>query len=132
MKRWHQIFLVLIASFILYHAFSYVRFKRLVRQHQASYRATLAAYSSALKAGMTREQVEDYLRSQGTAYGRTCCEAGVFSDITRIGREESTFLCREWNIYIRFQFNGETASPEVAGPADTLRKIDLFQNGRCL
>jgi hypothetical protein len=108
---------------------SYLYSRQVARGHQAGYQAALAAYRSTLTPGTTRARVEDYLRANGAAYRRSCCEPGDFSDLTRIGQEPPNLVCREWNVYIEFRF--DTREP-VAAPSDRLTAIDIYENGVCL
>jgi hypothetical protein len=71
-----------------------------------------------------------YLRQIGAPYQRSCCEAGVISDRTRVGHEAPGWVCRNWDVFVEFKFAGKDES--VAAPEDTLQQIDLFQNGSCL
>jgi tRNA(Ile)-lysidine synthase TilS/MesJ len=110
---------------------SFVLSKQKEQQRQSSYRARVDVYRSVLKPGITRQQVEAYLRQTGAPYQRSWCEAGVFSDRTRIGHEAPGWVCRNWDVFVELKFSGGDGNETVA-PEDTLKQIDLFQNGSCL
>jgi len=81
---------------------------------------------------MTREQLEDYLRARGLPFQRSCCETGVFSDLTKIGQAPPNLICREWNVYVEFRFESALIEPQTATPLDRLERMNLRQNGICL
>ena len=132
MRRWFRVSLVVIIAVAVYGAVSYLWSKHYERAHQAEYQAKLAEYRSALSPGMTREQVEDSFRAKGDPFQRSCCEVGVFSDLTLIGKDPPNLVCREWDVYVEFKFQNDTGTPDVATPSDKLKTIDLYQNGVCL
>lgn len=87
----------------------------------------LRSYQDALKPGMTRKQVEGYLKSKSVPFGRT---NGVNSDIlaadiTKIGEEESPWYCSRNNIYVAFEFN--TLDVISSDPKDILDKVTLYE-----
>ena len=43
------------------------------QKRETAYQAKLQSYSDVLKPGITRKNVEDYLRTKGVAFGRLCC-----------------------------------------------------------
>jgi hypothetical protein len=131
MKPWLVLGWVIVTVLVLFNINSFVRAKQKEQQRQASYRAKVDVYRSILKPGITRQHVETYLRQTGALYQRSCCEAGVFSDRTRIGHEAPGWVCRNWDVYVEFKFSGGDGN-EAAAPEDTLQQIDLLQNGSCL
>ena len=42
-------------------------------KREAAYQAKLLSYSDVLKPGMTRKNVEDFLRGKDVAFGQLCC-----------------------------------------------------------
>ena len=65
--------------------------RRAERKRQASYQSVLRQYSTKLKPGMQRGEVEAFLASQGRAFEQTCCLSSVklgssaLEDIVKIG-----------------------------------------------
>jgi hypothetical protein len=79
------------------------------QKREAAYQAALQSYSEALKPGMTRKNVEDYLKAKGVKYERMCCidEKTAWVDIVGIGKEKHPWYCSAHNVYIAFQFADE-------------------------
>lgn len=127
MRQWLGIGLLVVIVIAIFNIVSFVRKKQDDRQ----FLVTLRSYRSALKAGTSRAEVEDYLRQKGMSYARSCCERGVFSDRSKIGELPPPWTCRNWNVYLDFQFESAEHA-DVAGGADRLTKIDLYENGQCL
>jgi|SRR5690348_1800882 hypothetical protein len=80
-------------------------------RRQTEYQAALSEYIQALKPGMTRRQVEDYIQSNNAKFTHTCCvdssetaKRHTWDDLVRIGQEEHPWFCSEHNVYIAFQF----------------------------
>ena len=132
MKPWLVVGWGVVIVLALVNIQSFVRAKQKEQQRQASYRAKVDAYRSILKPGISREQVEAYLRQTGAPYQRTCCEAGVFSDLARIGHEAPGWVCRSWDVYVEFSFASTDEKEAAAAPEDTLKQISMAQNGSCL
>ncbi|HMG84824.1 MAG TPA: hypothetical protein VK574_03735 [Terracidiphilus sp.] len=132
MKPWLVVGWGIVIVLALGNIHSFMRAKQKEQQRQATYRAKVDVYRSILKPGISREKVEAYLRQTGAQYQRSCCEAGVFSDRARIGHEAPGWVCRNWDVYVEFKFAGVDGNQAVAAPGDTLKQIDLFQNGSCL
>ncbi len=132
MKPWLVIGWGIVIVLALVNIQSFMRAKKMEQRRQASYGAKVDVYRSILKPGITRQQVEAYLRQTGAAYQRTCCEAGVFSDLTRIGHEAPGWVCRNWDVYVEFKFANSDRNEAAAAQEDSLERIDLAQNGSCL
>jgi len=103
------------------------------RKRNATYEAVLRSYSQALKPGITREEVEDYLRQRNAAFRFMCCvdfksSKSVWDDLVKIGQEDPPFVCNEKNIYIAFQFAGTRPLNGVpdAEPSDKLTAITIY------
>ena len=132
MKPWLVVGWGIVIVLALGNIHSFVLAKQKEQMRQASYRSKVAVYRSILKSGMTREQVEEYLRQTGAPFERTCCEPSLFSDRTKIGHESPGWVCRNWDVYVEFKFDSQSVDAAVAAPKDTLREIVLFQNGSCV
>jgi hypothetical protein len=99
------------------------------KKREAAYQAKLQSYSDVLKPGMTRKNVEDYLRRQGVAFGQQCCieEDSAFADLVYIGKEKHPWYCEKHNVFIAFQFAAvEPHKAFAANDSDTLKKITVF------
>jgi hypothetical protein len=98
------------------------------QKREATYQAKLQSYSDALKPGMTRKNVEDYLRAKGIAFGQLCCidEQSAYADLVKIGKEKHPWYCEEHNVYIAFQFAAvELHKGWEAYDSDTLKSITI-------
>jgi hypothetical protein len=80
-------------------------------RRQTDYQTALSAYTQALKPGMTRREVEDYIQRKNAKFSHTCCvdstetaKRHTWDDLVRIGQEEHPWFCSAHNIYIAFQF----------------------------
>ena len=98
---------------------------------EVRFQSTLGSYRSALKTGSTREQVENYLRQQNTAFTRSCCEPAVFSDRTDLGDEPRNLFCQPWKVSAEFQFKNAEPPADAAKGSDLLTNIDLHREGVC-
>jgi hypothetical protein len=111
-------------------AIRYVWTKRAQKNREIGYQSPLHSYSQVLKPGMTRKDVEDYLRAKDTPFQHICCidERSAYADITKIGKEGAPWYCSEQNIYVAFQFAAAERRDSVStAPSDTLRKVTLFR-----
>ncbi len=105
--------------------------KRAERKRQIEYAAVLKEYSGALKSGMSRREVESYLRLRGRSFRQMCCvrvRRNAYADIVKIGVEKAPWYCSKYNIYIAFEF--ETTEPHGINPdardSDRLESTALF------
>jgi len=130
MKRWSLVILGLIVVTLSAFTVHHVRQKRAQQKREANYQSALRSYSEVLKPGMTRNDVEGYLKAKNVKFTQMCCVAqhtGAFDDLTKIGQEDAPWYCSEQNIYVAFQF---TAAERYKTPrthaSDTLRAITIF------
>jgi hypothetical protein len=106
---------VLVASVVLGIVSIYVwkeRAAHLTQQREAAYQAALQRYSAALAPGITRRDVEEYLRAEGTRFMRTSRvePSTAYSDVVQIGQDDPPWHCSEKNVYIAFGFAPARAS----------------------
>jgi hypothetical protein len=99
------------------------------QKREAAYQAKLQTYSDVLKPGMTRKNVEEYLRAKGVAFGQYCCidEQSAYADLVTIGKEKHPWYCEAHNVYIAFQF--AAVEPHKSGAAfdsDALKSITIY------
>lgn len=124
MRQWLGIALLVVIFIAILNMVWFVRRK----QDDSQFRTTLASYRATLRPGTSRERVEQYLRQKNMPYERSCCQAGVFSDLAKLGTESPSIFCHNLNIYLEFHFN----SADAPQGSDALTRIDLYQRGTCL
>ena len=96
MKYWRLSLVVVVIIFVVIGIYR-VRKKRAQQEREVAYQTALRSYSEALKPGMTRKEVEDYLRVRNMLFSQMCCvhrkdiSRSVRDDLTKIGRAS----CRE-------------------------------------
>jgi hypothetical protein len=107
------------------------RAERLAQQREVFYQATLRSYSEALRSGLTRKDVESYLRANNKQFVQMCCMErsgkNAYDDLTKIGEESHPWYCSAHNVYIGLEFvsAGKHPFPE-AHESDTLTKVRIF------
>jgi hypothetical protein len=127
--------IITVASIVLIR--NAVKAKRGEERH-AQHQAALTKFTQALKPGITRKQVEDYLRTQNLKFGRICCNQhqDVYATEVRVGQEDSPWFCSGWGVYVDFEFT--TIEPDrypLRPPADgdILSNLHLVSKGEsCL
>jgi hypothetical protein len=103
----------------------------------ATNRSALMMYSENLRPGLTRKDVEDYLRARRTSFAQRCCteERNTFTDLVKVGEEPAPWYCSEWPVYIALEFAATESHrpPFLPSDSDVLKKVDLVSNGEgCL
>ncbi len=99
-------------------------------KREVAYKSALNSYSTALKPGMTRKEVEDYLRGNAVGFQQMCCidERSAFADLVKIGKEDAPWYCSEQNIYVAFQFAGVEPHEDLkVSDSDTLKRVTIFR-----
>ena len=80
------------------------RAEKLAQQRELFYQATLRSYSDALRSGLTRKDVESYLRANNKPFRQMCCMGrsgkNAYDDLTKIGKESPPWNCSAHNVYI--------------------------------
>jgi hypothetical protein len=116
----------------------HVREHREAAGREAYYQTVLSGYTSNLKPGMTRVQVEQHLQSDGRQFKQMCCVANFkneyvsfdragWDDLVKIAEESAPFVCRENNVYIAFEFNPKSTSElPKTNPSDILKRVSIF------
>lgn len=133
LKYWLLILAVVIITSVAIEIHN-VRENRAQRKRNVVYQMTLRSYSEVLKPGMTRKEVEDYLRARNTPIRQMCCvgrkklSRSVYDDLAKIGQEDAPWFCSEKNIYVAFEFDGtEPRAPAWAAEAsDKLTTVTLY------
>lgn len=120
----------LVVSFVAFvTAVSDVRAQSAKEKREAAYQAKLRAYSDVLKVGMTRKEVESYLRGNNNTFGQWCCidEPSAYADLVKIGKEKHPWYCEAGNVYVAFQFSAvEPHKAAAAYDSDILKRITIF------
>jgi hypothetical protein len=112
------------------------------RKREAAYQSALLSYTQVLKPGMTRKEVEDYLRARNVGFSQMCCVVGIqgppkgsLDDITKVGQEDAPWFCSEHYVFVAFQFedHGQYKSILGADDNDILKSVTIYHNlGGCL
>lgn len=132
MKRWLALLVLLLALSVCLFSIRYVSKTRAQRRRALAYEATLRSYSKALKPGMPRKDVEDYLKANNVSFYHMCCvratgsSDGAYDDIAKVGHEDAPWYCSQNNIYIAFLFIGPKRVATTADPSDRLTSIELY------
>jgi len=133
----------LVALFVVGIGARFALKERAVQKREAGYESALGEYQRALKPGMTREEVEDYLAARNSSVLHICCveprEIGRHSwdDLIKIGHEDPPWFCGENNVYVALQF-ADHIHPQSGfeindDDLDTLKAITLlYQPEDCL
>ena len=116
------------------------RDRKEAEKSETGYQTVLGQYGIEVKAGMTREQVEQYLQSSGKQFKQMCCVANFkgehvssaragYDDLVKIAEENVPFICSENNVYIAFEFNPKSQGelPET-NPSDVLKRVSVFHH----
>lgn len=108
------------------------------RKRQALYQSILRQYSTTLRPGTQRGEVEAVLASQGREFQQTCCllknSQNAPEDIVKIGSEPKPSHCSEKDMYLVFEFESPPG-PTVreTNASDRLRRVALVPwLGSCL
>ncbi|HSY90879.1 MAG TPA: hypothetical protein VK812_05870, partial [Candidatus Binatus sp.] len=127
--------LILIIVILSVFVVRYTLGKRAQQKREASYQSVLRLYSEALRPGMTRLEVEEYLQTRNFEVRQMCCvdvkhfSEGVYDELTKIGEEDPPWFCSQKNVYIAFQFTGvrRGANGWDALGSDTLKSISIYR-----
>jgi cbb3-type cytochrome oxidase subunit 3 len=114
MERWRS-FLLLFLAVVVIGAFIWHTWREHEKKRrEAAYQRILQGYDEALKPGMTRKGVEDYLLDTGAKFTHICCidERSTFADITKVG--ESTHHGSAASTTFTSPFNSLLIRREVA------------------
>ena len=138
MRRWFlYLAIALIAAVAVGWRIHQVSEEKAHSSREIEYQKTLYSYSEALKTGMSRKEVEDYLSTNKIRFRQMCCVArkeftrGVYDDtyddLVKIAEEDVPSACSENNVYIAFRFLGPNKnSVPAAAPSDTLKDITVY------
>jgi hypothetical protein len=133
MNRPTRIASVILAAVLAVYALDvwHMASQRAHRRREETYQLNLQRYSKVAIPGMTREQVEDYLRNQSTTFQQMCCivEHSAFADLVLIGRERAGFPCDYEGIYVAFEFAAAEQHDGMlrAYGSDVLKRASIFR-----
>jgi hypothetical protein len=130
MKRSHVLIMVLIIGVLLAIAIRYSVKTEGRRKREAFYSRSLQEYSRDLKPGMSRKDVESYIRARKIQFTQMCCipEGSTPADLVEIGREDPPWFCAENFVSITFDF-GATKKHESwnALESDVLKNVTIYR-----
>jgi hypothetical protein len=128
-RRWHSTVLILICVLAAGIALDAAWERHVRRMRDASYLEALQSYSANLKPGMTRKDVEQSFRTRGVAFQQW----GAESDLILVGKGKPDWVCSDKSEYLAFHFApAQQGEAWKAQDADTLTRINLFFDGKCL
>jgi hypothetical protein len=132
-KKYWRLFLAAAIAILAVFAVHRLGEARAQTKREAAYEVILRSYAQVLKPGMTRKDVEDYLRERNVAFRHMCCvdfksSKSVWDDLVKIGQEKPPFVCSEKNVYVAFQFAGEGThkSGWDSQPSDKLTAVTFY------
>jgi len=101
------------------------------RKRETGYTGALKAYSDALHPGMTRKDVEGYLRSRNTQFTWVWTAFGgrresQYADLVKIGEETAPWYCSEAYVYVAFEFSAVNDFHRQTD-SDALQGIEIFR-----
>lgn len=131
MRKWRRVIGTLTFLVLLATPFACSWRKQARNEREARYQSALSSYLEVLKTGMTRKDVEDYLRAHQTAFGQLCCidERSAYADLVKIGKEHHPWFCEEHNVYVAFQFAAVVPhDPVRIDDSDVLKSIRIFHH----
>jgi hypothetical protein len=127
---------VVFALFIVGTGTRFAIKKRAAQKREATYQLALSEYQRALRPGMTRKEVEDYLRAKNAQFRKSnFAESGPnrhsFDDLTKIGEEDAPWFCGENNVYVAFYFVDHESSSAPGfrfkdDDLDALKSVSLY------
>jgi hypothetical protein len=136
MRRWLLPIVLLLVVALAALSMRHFSQERVQQKREAAYQSALRSFSKDLRPGMTRKEVEDYLRARNVKFRQMCCvdanerfSTNVYDDLAKIGQEDAPWVCNEKNVYVAFQFIGPERNSlgPVADASDTLRAISIYR-----
>src|SRR5437870_5497043 len=105
MKRWRLLVAILAVVALSALGLRHVLERRAQQRRDAAYQLALRAYEEVLRPGMTRKQVDDYLRAKSVELRLMCCvdpqeSKSVWDELVKIGQEDAPWFCSENNVYV--------------------------------
>ena len=136
MKRSVRWILAVLAIVLLSFGVRKVAKSHARRKREAGYQSTLNSYSQALKPGMTRKEVENYLREKNLEFRQMCCvdfregQKVPWDDLVKIGEEDAPWYCSSNNVYVVFQFTKDLQFKGMwrADDLDHLEAVTIYRS----
>jgi hypothetical protein len=118
---------IILSALVLSHTRAAAKSER-----EVGYQAGLLAYSNDLKPGLTRREVEDYLRARNASFKNECClgHENYYADLVHIGEERAPWYCSEEHVYVAFEFSAvekHDLASFFAKDSDVLKRVEIFQ-----
>ena len=132
MKLWLRFILSLLLVVLLFAGARYFVQRQEQKKRDFVYQGILRSYLEVLRPGMTRREVEGYLRAKGKQFRQMCCidfsKKHSWDDEVKIGQEDPPWFCGESNVYVGFEFS-DSPQPHgefwKAGDSDILKSVTL-------
>src|SRR5882672_6868743 len=95
-KRLKVLMIVALVVLIVFASWfgQHLRNRHKAAEREAQYQTVLAKYTSELKPGMTREQVEQHLQTNGKRFNQMCCVANFRA-------EHASFIGSSWDDLVK-------------------------------
>jgi hypothetical protein len=128
LKRW---LILLIVAVILISTMLPVLSRRRAIRNAERETLELEIYSKALQPGMTCKEVEEYLHSTNTQFGRTLTAYGErresqWADLVDIEEEATCWFCFKEYVHIALEF-APVNPPGRLEDTDTLQRIEIYR-----
>jgi hypothetical protein len=130
MKRWLLAIIVVIALALSATALRHVLKEEANKKREVAYQSALQAYSQNLRPGLTRRDVEKYLRARDITFVRMCCveEQSALADLVKVGEEDAPWYCSEYYVFVAFEFAAtESHQTLEVYDSDVLKKVTIFR-----
>lgn len=106
------------------------------RVNAGLYAKAVASYAEMLKPGMTRKEVEAYLRANNIEFHQMCCVVwkkpkNSWDDLIEIGQEPAPFVCGKHAVYAALVFSDSTPVADKVDPADerdVLQSLSVYHH----
>lgn len=121
---------MVIVAAVLAFAVRNVLKARAQKKREVEYQSALAFYKENLTLGMSRKDVDSYLRAKHVSFSQTCCfEArGAFADLVKVGEEDAPWYCSETYAFIALEFAATEPRQSPSAPPnemDVLKTIAI-------
>jgi hypothetical protein len=103
--------------------------RRAAHQRELGYQGKLRSYAADYRAGTTRQQVEESLRTRGVAFFSfpAFSEDSAYADLVTIGEEKGGPGCGPGSVNVAIRFQTGTNRRTQGDPVDTVSRLDLFK-----
>jgi hypothetical protein len=131
-KRWVVSLVVVVLIALGIYAIQRSLARRAEQKRLAEYQRVTKEYADTLPVGISRVEVENYLRTRGRRFQQSCCVGvprNAWADLIKIGEESAPWYCSRSNVYVAFEFGAtaESRSMPKALDDDKLLSVSLYQ-----